>query len=197
MASMSLLLALSLAAGSAPVKAQAPAPAENAKESQPRTVAKPETVVDDAGRFVATFPGPVQRRSQQVDSAVGKITMNMIFVDRTAEAYMIIFSDYPEGSVAQSGGADSVCSNARDGAVKSVNGKVRTSASCRMGELKGLEVVVDIPPQDPKAAGTLSASRLRFFVVGDRLYQLMYIGPNGTETSPEAMAFLNSIRLTR
>ncbi|HET6330431.1 MAG TPA: hypothetical protein VFF76_06535 [Holophagaceae bacterium] len=197
MAGMSLLLVLSLAAGSVPVKAQTAAPAKNTKRPEPAAAAKSETVMDDVGRFVATFPGPVQRRSQQVDTAVGKIPMNMVFVDHTAEVYMIIYCDYPEGSVARSGGAESVCSNARDGAVKNVNGKVRTSTSCRIGELNGLEVVADIPPKDPKTAGAPSASRLRFFVVGDRLYQLMYIGPNGTEASTEAMAFLNSIRLTR
>ncbi|HEV8073606.1 MAG TPA: hypothetical protein VGP21_05680 [Opitutaceae bacterium] len=151
--------------------------------------------VDDAGRFVATFEGAVQRGSQPVDTAVGKITMNMAYYDGGAVAHMIIYCDYPAGSVAQSGGPEKVCANASDGAVKNVNGTIRTSSSYQLGDVKGLEVVADIPSKDPKVPADASVARLRFFVVGDRLYQVMYIGPTGQETSPEAVAFLDSFRL--
>ncbi len=163
----------------------------------PAVEAKPSTVVDDAGRFVATYPGAVQRGSQPVDTAVGKIAMNMVYYDGGAVACMVIYCDYPAGSVGTSGGPDKVCANASDGAVKSVNGTVRTSTSCQLGGVKGLEVVADIPPTDPKVSTNASVARLRFFVVGDRLYQVMYIGPSGKETSPEAVDFLDSFRLTR
>ena|ERR1035438_6652445 len=53
---------------------------------EPLVEAKPVTVVDDSGRFVATFPGTVQRGSQQVDTAVGKIAMNMVYFDGGAVA---------------------------------------------------------------------------------------------------------------
>jgi hypothetical protein len=163
----------------------------------PTVEAKPEAVVDDAGRFVATFPGTVQRGSQQVDTAVGKIAMNMVYYDGGAVANMVIYCDYPAGSVSTSGGPDKVCANASEGAVKSVNGTVRTSSPCQLGGVKGLEIVADIPSTDPKVPANASVARLRFFVVSDRLYQVMYIGPASTETSPAAAAFLDSFRLTR
>jgi hypothetical protein len=160
-------------------------------------VLKTLPTLDDAGRFVATFEGAVQRGSQPVDTAVGKITMNMVYYDGGAIAHMVIYCDYPAGSVTSSGGPDKVCANASDGAVKSVNGTVRTSSAFQLGDVKGLEVIADIPPKDPKDSARASVAKLRFFVVGDRLYQVMYIGPAGTETSPEAAAFLDSFRLTR
>ncbi|HWZ95182.1 MAG TPA: hypothetical protein VNW30_08315, partial [Opitutaceae bacterium] len=163
----------------------------------PAVEAKPEPLVDDAGRFVVSLPKPVQRGSQPVDTAVGKIAMNMVYYDGGATAYMIIYCDYPAGSVAQSGGPEKVCANASDGAVKSVNGTIRTTSSCQLGDVKGLEIVADIPPKDPKDSASASVARLRFFVVGDRLYQVMYIGPTGTETRPKAVDFLDSFRLTR
>jgi hypothetical protein len=153
--------------------------------------------VDDAGRFVATFEGATQRGAQPVDTTVGKITMNMVYYDGGAIAHMVIYCDYPAGSVASSGGPDKVCANASDGAVKNVSGTIRTSSPYQLGDSNGLEVVADIPPKDPKDPSSASVARLRFFVVGDRLYQVMYIGPTGTETNPEAVAFLDSFRLTR
>jgi hypothetical protein len=152
----------------------------------------PKTLVDDAGRFVVKLPNPVQRGSQSVPTAVGNIAMNMVYYDGGAVACMIIYCDYPAGSVMKSGGPDKVCANASDGAVKNVNGTIRTSSSYRLGDVKGLEVVADIPASKSSNA---SVARLRFFVVGDRLYQVMYIGPTGKETSHEAVAFLNSFRL--
>jgi hypothetical protein len=153
--------------------------------------------VDDAGRFVATFEGKVQRGSQPVDTSVGKIAMNMVYYDGGAIAHMVIYCDYPAGSVASSGGPEKVCANASDGAVKSVNGTVRSSSPYQLGDSNGLEVVADIPPKDPKDPSGASVARLRFFVVGDRLYQVMYIGPSGTETDSKAVAFLDSFRVTR
>jgi hypothetical protein len=164
---------------------------------RPEVEARPDTVIDDAGRFVATFPGSVQRDSRQVDSAVGKIAMNMVYHDGGEVAYMVIYSDYPAGSVANSGGAEKVCANASDGAVKAVNGTIRTSSSFQLGDVRGLQVLADIPPKDPSLPAGASFARLRFFVVGDRLFQVMYLGPASRETNPEGLAFLNSFRLTR
>lgn len=159
--------------------------------------AKTQTVVDDAGRFVATFPSPVQRGSQDVDTKVGKVVMNTVYHDGGAIAYMVIFSDYPAGSVAQSGGPEKVCQNASDGAVQSENAKVRTSSPCQLGDVTGLDVVADIPPKSTDATAASTVFHGRFFVVGDRLYQIMYISPPDNEASPEAGAFFDSFHLIR
>ena len=166
-------------------------------KAAPAVEAKPETLVDDAGRFVVSLPKPVQRDSQQVPTKVGKIAMNMVYYDGGAIAYMIIYCDYPAGSVASSGGPEKVCANASNGAVQNVNGTLRTSSAWQLGDVKGLEIVADIPSKDPQVPANASVARVRFFVVGDRLYQVMYIGPTGSETGPKAVAFLNSFRLTR
>ena len=173
--------------------------ADTATEPKPAPAveAKPETLVDDAGRFVVSLPKPVQRGSQQVPTKVGTIAMNMVYYDGGPVADMVIYCDYPAGSVAKSGGPDAVCKNASDGAVKNVGGTVRTSFPYHLGDVQGLEIVADIPSKDPNTPANASVARIRFFVVGDRLYQLMYIGPAGSETNSKAVAFLDSFRLTR
>ncbi|HXA14822.1 MAG TPA: hypothetical protein VNW23_06810 [Opitutaceae bacterium] len=190
-----LFLAVSARADTTTDATKAPAAVEN--KAQAAVAAKSETTVDDAGRFVANFQGAVQRGSQQVPTKVGNIAMNMVYYDGGPVACMVIYCDYPAGSVANSGGPDKVCQNASDGAVKSVNGTVRTSSPYQLGDLKGLEIVADIPPKDPTVPAGASVARLRFFVVGERLYQVMYIGPTGTETSATAAAFFDSFRLMR
>ncbi|HTQ31218.1 MAG TPA: hypothetical protein VMI53_08400 [Opitutaceae bacterium] len=151
---------------------------------------KPETVADSDGRFVAKFPGPVQRQSQPVETDVGKVAMNMVYYDAGAMAYMVIYCDYPAGTVEQRGGPENVCDKASKSAVKNVDGTIRTSSPCRAGEVKGLEILADIPAQK-------AIDRIRFFVVGDRLYQVIFAGPAGEESSPTAQAFFDSFRLTR
>src|SRR5205085_314307 len=88
--------------------------AELAPETKPLPAVeiKPETLVDDAGRFVVRVPTPVKRNSQQVSTPVGMIAMNTVYYDAGAAGYMIIYCDYPAGSVAQSGGPEKVCKNA-------------------------------------------------------------------------------------
>jgi hypothetical protein len=195
-----LFFAVSVRADTTTEPAPAPPASDNADttaKAKPAPVeATPETLVDDAGRFVVSLPKPVQRGSQPVDTAVGKIAMNMVYYDGGATAYMIIYCDYPAGSVTQSGGPEKVCANASNGAVQNVGGKIQSSSACQLGDVKGLEVVADIPPKDPNDSASASVARLRFFVVGDRLYQVMYIGPAGTETGSKAVAFLDSFRLT-
>lgn len=156
--------------------------------AKPAVATKPETVVDDAGRFVATFPGAVQRSSQLVDTSYGKLTQSLVYYDGGDIAFMIGFNDYPAGSVSQSGGPEKVCENASDGVVKSLKGTLRTASSCKTGDITGREITFDAPTND--------VDRARFFVVGDRLYQILYIGPSG-ETDPAVTAFLDSFRLTR
>src|SRR5579885_831076 len=160
------LLLLALVCFTAALRAETAAPAETA----------PQTVADAEGRFVVKFPGTVQRGSQPVETNAGQVTMNMVYHDAGASAFMIIYCDYPAGMVQKAGGPDMVCENASRGAVKNVNGTLRASSSCKVGNVNGLEIIADVPAQK-------SVARIRFLIVKDRLYQVMYLGPVGSETS--------------
>lgn len=162
-----------------------------AVKAQTPTGARVETVADKDGRFVADFPPPIQRDSQEVDSAAGKVTMKKIYHDAGNMACMVVYSDYPAGSVEQTGGPAKVCQNASEAALNGLeNGKLRTSSPCQLDDVKGLEMVVDVPPSK-------AVIRIRFFVIGDRLYQIMYLSPAGQEASAEARAFFGSFHFMR
>lgn len=150
-----------------------------------------ETVADKEGHFVASFPQPIQRDSQRVDTAAGEVTMNKIFYDAGTVACMVVYSDYPAGSIEQTGGPAKVCENASKAALKGLeDGKLRSSSPCQLDGVKGLEIVVDV-------SSSQAVVRIRFFVIGDRLYQVMYLCPAGQEDAAAARAFFDSFRLTR
>jgi hypothetical protein len=149
-----------------------------------------DTTVDDAGRFAANFPGPIKRSSQPVDTTAGKIDMNMVYTDAGAVDYMVIYCDYPAGSVARSGGRSAVLNNAAKGAVENVKGTIRTKNDFRLGDVLGLEIIADMP--DSKLV-----ARARFFVVGDRLFQVLYVGLPDTEIGKDCLDFIDSFRLLR
>jgi hypothetical protein len=150
--------------------------------------ARAETTVDDAGRFAADIPGPIQRSSQSVPTTLGAITMHMVFHDGGATAFLVMFNDYPAGSMARSD-LGKVYDGGINGAVQNVKGTARGICHYQLGGVDGREFFVDMPAK--------AAAHIRFFIVGDRFYQVMYVGPAGQENSPGALAFLNSFRLLR
>ncbi len=144
--------------------------------------------VDAEGRFAATFPASVKRSSQFLDTVLGRVTMHQVYTDQGTTSCLVIFTDYPAGGVARSGGVSTVYANAAQGAVKSVNGTLLSQAECKLGDLTGMDLVVDAPQQKEVA-------HARYFIVGDRFFQEIFVGPPGAESGKEALAFLDSFRL--
>jgi len=140
-----------------------------------------ETTVDKEGRFSVNFPGPAKQQVQNVDTAVGKVAIHVTFQDAGTIAYMIIYNDYPPETKFSFQGAI-------DGGVKNVKGTLRSQAPYKLGDIEGIEFIADGPKSE-------TVFRVRYFYVGSRLYQAMYDGPHGTETSKAATDFLDSFRV--
>ena len=69
---------------------------------------------------------------------------------------------------------------------------LRTQRTVEQGDVTGREIVVQVPK-----GNSVTMMRQQFFLTDTRFYQLVYTGPAGTETSPEAEAFFNSFQITR
>ncbi len=149
-----------------------------------------ETIVDDPGRFSIDIPQPVERSTSETTSGLGNTTMHFLVheVDK-ATAYILSYNDYPPGSVAkmdQSKPYDDIV----QGVVDSLKGKIRSNVAHKLGDANGREYVID-NEKDKFAAW------VRCYFVGDRLYQIMVIGPPGIETAKESLHFMESLRLLR
>ena len=150
--------------------------------------ADPTAVVDNDGHFAANFPAAVKRANRIVDrDDIGQIATFQVYASLGAVAFMVSYSDYPEGYVASTGAA-AVFKGAAKEAADSAKGTIRSQDNCKLGNVGGLEVVID-------GADRGSVQRIRLYAVGDRLFQVMYAGPPDSEAGKAAVDFLDSFRL--
>lgn len=147
-----------------------------------------ETVVSQEGGFRATFPAKTQTTSMPVKSGEVSVTMNMVAAEKNGASFVVSYVDYPAGTLGQKS-LDQAFQDIIDGTVGNVQGALRSAEPISLGGAAGRAVVIDVPAQNV-------AMHERIFLVGDRLYQVMYGGPKGTESAKEATAFLDSFKLT-
>ncbi|MDE2181459.1 MAG: hypothetical protein KGJ78_00405 [Alphaproteobacteria bacterium] len=149
-----------------------------------------EAVSAPAWKFSATFPCQSQISTQTVDTAAGKIAVTQYVCDADDgnAAFIVAINDYPSGSVTEAN-VNSVYSGGVNGFAEGVKGTIRNSTDFALGSITGRETIIDIG--EPKGA-----ARVRAFLVGDRLYQVVAIGVPGTENSKAALDFLDSFNLT-
>jgi len=144
-------------------------------------------VEDNDGHFAASFPSAVRRGNRIVDKEIGQIATFQVYASQGAVAFMVTYSDYPDGYVAKTGAA-TVYRDAAKGAAEDAKGTVRGEENCKLGDVAGLEVVIDGPDRG-------YVERMRLYVVGDRLFQVTYVGPPDSEAGKAALDFLDSFRL--
>lgn len=148
-----------------------------------------ETVVSQEGGFRATFPAKTQTTSMPVKSGDIDVTMHLVAAEKNGASFVVSYVDYPAGTLGQKS-TDQAFQDIVDGTVGNVQGTLRSAETIRLGGTAGRAVLIDVPAQNV-------AMHERIFLVGDRLYQVMYGGPTGTETGKDAAAFLDSFKLTQ
>jgi hypothetical protein len=146
-----------------------------------------DTVVSQDGGFKATFPIKAQATSMPVKTGELEVTMKMVAAEKNGASFVVSYVDYPAGSLGQKS-PDQAFQDIVDGTVGNVEGTLRSAEPITLGGTQGREVLIDVPKQNVVV-------HERIFLVGDRLYQVMYGGPKGTESAKEAMAFLDSFKL--
>ncbi len=148
------------------------------------------TVQSDEGRFtVELAEKPAFEKLREKTDAGYFIDRYQWLLDEGDVAWIVTYSDYPEADVKRLG-AETMYDNAAKGAVAGVSGKLRSQAPLQHSGVRGRELFVAVP--DGKMV-----MRQRLFVVGNRLYQNVYVGPDGTERNGEVEVFLNSFRILK
>jgi hypothetical protein len=141
------------------------------------------------GRFKVALPGTPMQKKQQVKTATGSLdVMMLIGQGRGDTAFVVSYCDYPEADL-KKGTVEKRLDHARDGAVSSARGKLRS----------GSEKSIDIdghPGRDfvIEKDGEIVA-RMQVFLVQTRLYQVMILGGSTVSASKEGTQFLESFRL--
>ncbi len=149
-----------------------------------------DPMVDDPGRFAVDIPQPVERTTQEVNSGFGKGTMHLVSHDgANSTAYILGYNDYPAGSIAKVD-REKTYDDIIKGVVDTLKSVARSNVGHKLGDVAGREYIA-VNEADKFVA------RVRCYLVGDRLYQIMYLGPLDSENNKEALKFLDSLRLLR
>jgi hypothetical protein len=149
-----------------------------------------EVLTDRAGRFSVDFPGHAQEQSQRVDTQAGAVVAHIFtYKGTTGGSYTVVYSDYPNGSMTNAV-PDGVYEGVINGAMGQTGGTLKSSSSVQSGGVTGREAVF-------ASADQKSVLRSRYFLAGDRLYQVAYEGSPGSETGKAVVGFLDSFHILR
>lgn len=146
-----------------------------------------EAVNSRDGRFTATFPGAARISSTPVRSGDVTVRMTVYAFEKGPLNYYVSYSDYPPQTFVRLS-QDQAYTNVINATLANVKGRKEREAEVKLGDVTGREVFIDVPAQH-------ATMRERLFLVGNRLYQIVYGGPPGSENAKPALDFLNSFTL--
>ena len=149
-----------------------------------------ETVNSSEWGFSAVFPGQMTVSAQPVQTDAGKVTIVTYTSENEQQAFMIAVNDYPKGTVVS---LERSYNGAIEGFANGVKGKIRIREPYKLGNVNGFDFFVDGPASETTAKPMVF--HVRTFIIGDRMFQVAYVGPAGTEQNIEVLKFLNSFRL--
>lgn len=124
--------------------------------------------------------------NQDVPTDLGPIKMYMATVNKTSAAYMSIYSIFPKDHVDRTP-PETLLDNARNGAIRNVNGTLRTEQRMQVGGHPARHIVVD--------TDTSRVSQ-RLVLVDVKLIQAIYVGPAGSEKDADVVRFFGSFAVT-
>jgi hypothetical protein len=141
------------------------------------------------GRFSIEFPSaPAAKVVQGIGSC--ESIRHEFQVSEGRRTWIAIYKDCkPPGMLADMGINPSMRDISK-AIAKALGGEVRANDPIELGPLSGREFLIYIERMNIVVRG-------RVFIEGDRIYQLMYFGPAGTQEDPVVEAFFASFRVMR
>ena len=149
---------------------------------------KPEPFKSKEGKFSVAMSEKPKEQTNKVKTDVGEVDLHAFLVDQKDRAVVVMYSDYPAGSVAEK--SEKVMAGCIEGNVKALKGKLLTEDKITIGKAKhpGREIRIEMP--DKK-----SIYRARLFIVGDRLYQVVALGPDDYTKTKAVDDFMKSFAI--
>ena len=142
--------------------------------------ANPFQFKDEAGKFAASFPAEPMLDKRTGASATGPHVHYTWEVDIEDRHFSVTYTEYATPP------AKNYDKNVM-ALLAATNGRLIRQARVDQDRVDGREVVTLTPDN--------AVMRQRLFQVGNRLYQVLYGGPYGTETRPDVELFMESFQL--
>ncbi len=145
--------------------------------------------VNKPGGFQVLLPGTPQEHQQSVNTSVGKVyvVLTVAELKKGGDAYVVGVSVLPDSAVKET--EERRLDHARDGAVSSVKGKLRSEKALKLGGHPGRELLIDV---DGK-----TEVRAQLYAVKNQLYQVMAVGSPALVGSADTDKFFKSFKLLK
>lgn len=141
------------------------------------------------------MPGEPSKRERVVNSAIGDLKLIMYMfqpADGTDDnvLYGVSFSDFPEGTIHSDSASiiKQFLDNTRDGAIKSIQGKLLSEVEINYKQYPGREQWVDYK-------NGMATINFRYYLVKNRLYTLQVITLADKSNNKSIGKFMSSFKL--
>jgi hypothetical protein len=149
-----------------------------------------QTLTSQAGRFSILTPATLGEQTKHVGAADGGAELHVFTGYVGATEYMVSYGDY--ASTKRKNDA-AVLDRVRDGAIGALNGTLLSETKITIEGHPAREVTFNaVAP-----AGTQMTSKMRLFLVGNRLYQAWVSAPRGDLRPSSTDKFLQSLKLLK
>ena len=141
------------------------------------------------GGYDVLVPGIPLESIQIAKTGLGTLELKMLLVELKKEnaAFVVSFADFPEGAF-KGADDDKRLDFARNGAVTSAKGRLKSEKKIALGKHSGRELLIE---------NDRGAVRTRLYAVDTRLYQTVVSGSKAFVQSKEAERFLDSFKLSK
>ena len=146
--------------------------------------------VSESG-ITVEMPGKPTKQSQDIPTASGKATGQMMTLDKGAEAYILAFHDFPAAVANLNIDPQVLLKGASEGAVKNIDGKVASQRDINVGGHPGTEIVGDGSKDGKDVEFTI-----RMYWAKPRLIQTLYLSEKGKANKSNATKFLDSLKIS-
>jgi len=140
------------------------------------------------GGFAVTMPGKAQYQKQTSGVPGGSVDIHTYLVTDNGLIYLVGYGEYPEQAV-RGKTAKQVLEGDRDGFVKATDGKILKQKDISLGGNTGIEFDV--------ATAKGAEMRVQEFLVGRRVYQVVFGGQKGSLAKAEGANFFKSFRFVK
>lgn len=144
------------------------------------------------GGFTVLMPGMPMEDKQDVKTVGGDISVILHILEVKNEGSLVVsYSEYPDAAF-KGGDDDKRLDSARDGAVVSAKGKLKSEKKITLDGRPGRDLHIET-----SAKGVEGAVRTRIYAVNKRLFQTMVVGTRDFVGGKDAERFLDSFKLAK
>jgi hypothetical protein len=143
------------------------------------------------GDLSVEMPGKPTKQSQDIPSAGGKATGQMLTLDKGAEAYVLAFHEFPPLVANANIDPQVLLKGASEGAAKNINGRITSQRDVSVAGHPGTEIIGEGSKDGKDVEFTI-----RMYWAKPRLIQTLYLSEKGKGDKSNATKFLDSLKIS-